>query len=131
MHFLRATLVLALLVSLTHSFQPYPDAAKAFYILEEALLSDNVTLYLQLQQLFYPPNDVATVTALINIDIIVNNTNSTSCYNYYYPICRDYNETCNCYKCNFQWTSQAVNKHTELRQFLFSGSACLFNILTY
>ena len=123
MHFLRATLVLALLVSLTHSqgsIQHDPDAAKAFYILEEALLSDNVTLY-QLQRLFYPPKNVATVTASINIDIIVNNTNSTSCY---YSGCGFYNETCNCYKCNFQWTSQAVNKRIELRQFLFSGSAC-------
>ena len=119
MHFLRATLVLALLVSLTHSqdsIQPDPDASEAFDILEEALLSDNVTLY-QLRKLFYPPDNAATVTAAININIIVNNTNSTS-------RCGDYNKTCNCYKSNFQWTSQAVNKHIELRQFLFSGPVC-------
>ena len=71
----RATLELVLLVSLTHSqdvLQPDPDAAKAFYILEEALLSDNVTLY-QLQQLFYPPGGVATVTASINITVTIGN----------------------------------------------------------
>ena len=116
MHFLCATLVLALLVSLTHSkvpILPDPDAAKAFNILEEALLSDNVTLY-QLKRLFYPLNDVATVTATININIIVN---TTSCYA---NRCGFYNETS-----TFQWTSQAVSKNTELRKFLFSQSACL------
>ena len=126
-----ATLGLALLVSLTHSKAlptlPNPNATKVFGILEEALLNDNETLY-QLQRLFYPPNDAATVTASIYIDIIINDT---SCY---VNGCDFYNETCNCFQdlCEFQWTSQAVNKHSELRQFLFSGSACpIYNGIDY
>ena len=126
MNFLRvftATLGLALLVSFTHSKAlptlPNPNATKVFGILEEALLDDNETLY-QLQRLFYPPNNPATVTASIYIDIIISDT---SCY---VSGCGFYNETCSCFQdlCEFQWTSQAVNKHSELSQFLFSGSAC-------
>ena len=81
----RATLELVLLVSLTHSqdvLQPDPVDAKAFYILEEALLSDNVTLY-QLQQLFYPSDGVATVTALITINMTwCDGFESDSCGSY-------------------------------------------------
>ena len=131
MNFLCATLELVLLVSLTHSraILPDPTGTKLFNILEEDLLSDNVTLY-QLNQLFYPPDNIATVTASINIKATTGNF---SCFPTVWcgKVTHYWNETyryCQ-FEGFFQWTSPAVNKRSQLQQHLFSAPVC--NVYIY
>ena len=116
-----AALSLATLLSLTRS-RKWEDETILFNILEQTLLNDSVALY-QLQDLFFPPDEVMITTASIQLAIEIGNI--TSCYKSR-SYCT-YNETCKCYQkaITYRWTSSdEISKHFQLLQSLFDESSC-------